>query len=111
MADQSLEARRRFLKMVVAGAAAVPACGIAARYARAQEQVSPDDELAQQLGYVEDASEVDASEWPSYEEGQICGNCQLYAGAESDPVAPCEIFGGDLVVNEGWCSAWIAREA
>lgn len=111
MADQSREARRRFLKMVVAGATAVPACALAAKYARAQEKVSPDGELAQQLGYVEDASEVDPGEWPSYEEGQHCANCQLYAGSESDPEAPCEIFGGNLVVAEGWCSAWIAKEA
>jgi hypothetical protein len=111
MADQSLEARRRFLKMVVAGAAVLPACALAAKRARAQEKVSPDDELAQQLGYVEDVSEVDAGTWPSYEDGQNCANCQLYVGSEGDAEAPCEIFGGSLVVAGGWCSAWIAKEA
>jgi len=112
MADQvSSEARRRFLKMAVAGAAAAPLCALAARRLRAQEQVDPSSELAQQLGYVEDASEVDVEEWPSYEEGQVCANCDLFEGAEGDEYGPCQIFDGNLVAAPGWCSAWIEKTA
>lgn len=107
----SIEARRRFLKMAVAGAAALPVCAITVRRLRAQEMVDPSDEVAQQLGYVEDASEVDQSEWPNYEDGQVCSNCNLFEGAEGDESGPCQIFGGDLVAGPGWCSAWIAKEA
>jgi hypothetical protein len=105
------EARRRFLKMTVAGAAALPVCVLTARRLRAQEMLDPSDETAEQLGYVEDASEVDASEWPSYEDGQVCSNCNLFGGAEGDESGPCEIFGGQLVAAGGWCSAWIEQEA
>lgn len=113
MTDQpSSEARRRFLKIAAAGAAALPACALAARRLRAQERVDPSDEVAQQLGYVEDASQVDQSEWPNYEEGQLCSNCDLFAAdAEGEEWGPCEIFGGDLVAAQGWCSAWIERQA
>ncbi len=112
MADRvSHQARRRFLELGVAGAAAAPACVLLAGRLRAQEEVDPSDELAQDLGYVEDASEVDTGEWPTYEEGQLCANCALYHGAEGEEYGPCDIFNGNLVAAQGWCSSWIAREA
>ena len=107
----SRQARRRFLQLATAGVA-VPLCGgLTLSQARAQEQVSEDDELAQELGYRHDASEVDSSEWPTYEEGQICANCQLYEGQEGEEWGPCQIFGGQLVNANGWCQAWVPREA
>lgn len=108
----SREARRRFIKIATASVAAAPFCGaLSLRMARAQERLEEDDELAQQLGYKHDASEVDASEWPSYAEGDICSGCQLYEGAEGDEWGPCQIFGGKLVKAQGWCQAYVAREA
>jgi hypothetical protein len=112
MADHLFhQARRRFLKLAVAGAASLPAWTLLAGRPRAQEEVDPGDELAQDLGYVEDASAVDPSEWPTYEEGQVCANCALYHGAEGEEYGPCDIFNGNLVAAQGWCSSWIAREA
>jgi hypothetical protein len=112
MADMvSGPARRRFLKLATAGLAA-PLCGARlARMAHAQERVSEDSELAQQLGYKHDASEVDPNEWPDYAEGHICANCQLYQGAEGDEWGPCDIFGGELVNANGWCLSWLEVEA
>lgn len=110
--DRSRQARRRFLKLVLAGVAAAPlSAGLAARRARAQERVEEDEELAQELGYVHDASEVDPAEWDTYEEGQTCANCQLYHGEDGEEWGPCDIFGGNLVHADGWCSAWVPREA
>lgn len=104
--------RRRSIRLAAAGvAAAALHPGLLVRLARAQERVSEDDELAQQLGYVHDATEVDASEWPTYEEGNICANCELYDGQEGEEWGPCEIFGGDLVNADGWCQAWVPEEA
>ena len=113
MADTaSRQARRRFLKLAAAGMAALPFCGgCFARRARAQERVEEDEELAQQLGYKHDAAQVDPNEWPDYQEGHICANCQLYHGAEGDEWGPCDIFGGMLVNANGWCLSWIEREA
>ena len=112
MIDQvSRQARRRFLKLAIAGVTAPLCGGLMIRRARAQERVSEDDELAQELGYRHDASAVDPSEWPTFEEGQICANCQLSEGAEGEEWGPCQIFGGQLVAAAGWCQAWIPREA
>jgi len=108
----SAQARRRFLKLATAGVVVAPFGGmLTMRRATGQERVSEDDELAQQLGYVEDASTVDPAAWPTYEEGQLCANCQLYEAAEGEEWGPCQIFGGQLVAAAGWCSAWIARPA
>ena len=103
----SRQARRRFLKLATAGMAAIPWCG--AYRAHAQERVKEDDELAQQLGYKENAADVDPSEWPDYQEGHTCANCQLYQGAEGDEWGPCDIFGGNLVNANGWCLSWLER--
>jgi hypothetical protein len=109
---RSNHARRRFLKLAIAGAAATPLCGrLLPRAARAQEKVLPDDEMAKELGYVEDASQVDPSQWPTYEDGQTCANCQLFHGEEGEEWGACDIFMGNLVHAPGWCSAWVAREA
>ena len=108
----SAQARRRFLQLALAGVVLAPLGGVLAmRSAAGQEKVNPDDELAQQLGYHEDASAVDPATWPTYQEGQLCANCQLYEGAEGEESGPCQIFGGQLVAAEGWCSAWIERSA
>jgi hypothetical protein len=108
----SRQARRRFLKLATAGVAIAPLCAAhLARRARAQERVEEDEELAQQLGYKHDASEVDPDEWPDYEEGEVCANCQLYHGEEGGEWGPCDIFGGRLVHADGWCVSWLEKEA
>jgi High potential iron-sulfur protein len=113
MADTvSQAARRRFLKLAAAGAAAAPFGGmLAMRQARAQEKVKEDDDLAKQLGYKHDATKVDAKEWPMYEKGHDCANCQLFHGEQGQEWGPCDLFGGQLVHGPGWCSGWTQRSA
>jgi hypothetical protein len=113
MADTvSRQARRRFLKLATAGVATAPLCvAHLARLAHAQERVEEDEELAQQLGYKHDAAQVDPNEWPDYEEGETCANCQLYHGEEGAEWGPCDIFGGQLVNANGWCMSWLEKEA
>lgn len=107
----SQQVRRRFLKLATAGVAAPLCGGLMIRRARAQERVSEEDELAQQLGYHHDASAVDPGEWPTHEADQLCSNCQLYESAEGEEWGPCQIFGGQLVAAAGWCQAWLPQEA
>ncbi|MEQ8965285.1 MAG: high-potential iron-sulfur protein [Azospirillaceae bacterium] len=105
----SSDARRRFLKLVAAGAAAVPAAALLSRRGVAQEQVDPEGALAQQFGYVHDVADVDTESFPTYEEGQHCANCQLFQGAEGDEWGPCPIFQNNLVAANGWCQSWVAK--
>ena len=67
--------------------------------------LSEDDPQAEQLGYVDDASTVDASRYPRYEAGQLCSNCALYQGGDAAE-GGCPIFPGRSVKATGWCSAY-----
>jgi High potential iron-sulfur protein len=107
----SRQARRGFLRFATAGVAAAPLCVCLGRVVRAQERVEEDDELAQQVGYRHDAADVDPNEWPDYEEGETCANCQLYHGEEGAEWGPCDIFAGALVSANGWCVTWLEKEA
>ncbi len=64
------------------------------------------DPQARSLSYVHDASSVDASKFPRYEEGQICANCALYLDQNGAEWGGCSIFPGKLVNANGWCSVW-----
>ena len=108
----SRQARRRFLQIATAGVAAAPFCGVRlVRVAEAQERVEEDEELAQQVGYKHNASDVDPNEWPDYEQGEICANCQLYHGEQGAEWGPCDIFALRLVSANGWCVTWLQKEA
>lgn len=99
--------RRRFLRLTLLGAAAVPVSGLLLqRPARAAERVTESDATAQALNYRDDASEVSHD---AYQQGQNCANCQLYtASAGDEGWGACGAFGGRLVKANGWCTAYVA---
>jgi hypothetical protein len=71
--------------------------------------LNDDDPQAQALGYVSDATTVDATAQPRFEVGQACANCALFMGAEGDETGPCSIFPGRLVAATGWCSVYAPK--
>jgi hypothetical protein len=105
--------RRKFLKLgVQAGGGALALSAIPVQLL-AGDEVSPDEALAQAMGYTPDAATVDTAKFPKRagEAGatQFCNNCALYAGAADDATAPCSIFQNRLVAGKGWCNAWVAK--
>ncbi|MGD2127802.1 MAG: high-potential iron-sulfur protein [Lysobacterales bacterium] len=105
--------RRDFLKLgMKAGGGALALTAIPLELVAAEE-VSPDDPLAQAMGYSPDATKVDTTKFPKRagEAGanQFCHNCALYAGGEGDETGPCSIFQNRLVRRDGWCNAWVAK--
>lgn len=72
-------------------------------------KVDPNDALAQQLKYVEDAATVDKAANPMFKEGSHCANCALYTGAEGGEWGPCTLFGGKQVKASGWCASWAPK--
>lgn len=92
--------RRVFLLSTAAAGAALTSL------ARAQARVDEKDPLAQSLGYVLDASKADAQKFKNFAAGQHCGNCAQYQGKPGDAWGPCPVYGGKLVSDQGWCSAW-----
>lgn len=112
MTDKNLS-RRRFLKLGVSTAAAVPLASLlSARLALAAEgeKLDESDPSAQALGYKHDGNAVDTAKYPGKAgdgAGNTCANCQLYGGGDW---GACAIFPGKQVKAEGWCSAWVAKQ-
>ena len=128
--------RRRFLRTAGQAALAVPLVGLAACARREDTPPAttppPDmsseapaaepepasseplrlneaDPQAQALGYVHDATTVDAAAQPRYASGQACRNCVLFQGAEGDEWANCSIFPGRQVKATGWCNVYAPK--
>jgi hypothetical protein len=99
---------------VVAGRGAAqtsakPAAAPAAKPAAAPGTLPKLDEkepLAIALGYVADATKVDAKKNPTFKSGQNCGNCLQIKGKDGEAYRPCAIFPGKLVAAKGWCKTW-----
>ena len=100
--------RRTVLKGALLGMAAIPAAALVGR-AEAAVNLDPNDPQAKSLGYVEDATKVDAKANPNYKAGQHCANCLQAQVKEGETYIPCNIFPGKLVNANGWCKVWVKR--
>jgi High potential iron-sulfur protein len=101
--------RRSLLKSLAAAAAA--AAVLPAGRSRSAELPHLDvkDSAAVAVGYVENASQVDAKKYPAFVKGSRCDNCLLLQGASGAAYRPCSLFPGKLVSASGWCSGWSAE--
>ncbi|WP_395681529.1 high-potential iron-sulfur protein [Dokdonella sp.] len=103
------QARRRFLKIAVVGAAMAPvAASLLPRIARADTpHVDPKDPTAAALGYTEDAATAKGD--PSYKPNSNCANCNFFKGHSEMAYGPCDLFPGKDVNAKGWCRSWTAK--
>ncbi len=101
--------RRSLLKSLAATAAAAAAVlrGVKSRSAELPH-LNVKDPQAVKLGYVENATQVDAKKYPAYVKGSRCDNCLLLQGS-SGAYRPCNLFAGKLVSAAGWCTGWSAE--
>lgn len=98
--------RRNFL---ITGIGAASSLALSRTALAAKEKVKETDPTAKALGYKHDATQVDAAKQPTYVAGEICGECQHYQGGAGSEWGPCAIFGGKLVAEKGWCSAYVKK--
>ncbi len=98
--------RRTFL---ISSAGLAGALALQRKAAAAAQHVDENSPLAKQLGYKNDATQVDASAQPKYKPGEACENCQLFQGKPGDTWGPCPIYSGQEVNRKGWCSAYTAK--
>ena len=109
MSDQKFP-RRSLLKGALLGVAAVPVSALLGRAAHAAAgKVDPNEPTAKSLGYVEDATKVDAKANPNYKPGQLCSNCLQAQVKEGAEYVPCNIFAGRDVAAKGWCKVYVKR--
>ena len=103
--------RRDFMVGTILASALVPALGLLAKDGHAAELAPLDasDPVAKALGFVTDASKVEASVSPTFKAGQHCAACAQYQGKATDGSGGCIIFAGHSVPADGWCQAWTQR--
>ena len=109
MDDKILKPQRRTIMMAIATG---PVLGWSVAIANDTGELAETDELAMQLGYKADASEVDTDKFEKRRgkeaENQYCRTCQFY-GAADQATASCIVFGGKKVSATGWCNSWFKR--
>ena len=101
------QARRRFLKLAVVGAATAPiAAALLPRLGFAADlpHLDPKDATAAALHYTEDASTAASN--PAFKPGADCATCQFYQGKAGDEYGPCILFPGKDVHSKGWCASF-----
>ena len=88
----------------------MPAAALVGRAEAAAAKVDPSEPQAKSLGYVEDATKVDAKANPNYKAGPDLR--ELPAGARARP-APhtcrATFSPGKMVNAKGWCKVYVKR--
>lgn len=105
--------RRALVKGGLIAGACIPALGLVTGTAQAAglPPLDPKDPTAVALGFVTDATKVDAAANATYKPTQKCSNCAQYQGKPGDASAGCNIFAGKSVPAGGWCKVWAAKPA
>jgi hypothetical protein len=103
--------RRAIVKRGLIAGALVPAMGLIGNAAGAAglSPLDPSDPTAKALGFVTDATKVDASANPTFKPNQKCSTCAQYQGKAGDATAGCNIFAGHSVPQGGWCKVWAQK--
>jgi High potential iron-sulfur protein len=103
--------RRAIVKSGLMAAAFAPFMGLLSRIAVAAglPPLDPADPTAKALGFVTDASKVDAKASPTFKPSQKCGTCAQFQGKAGDATAGCNIFAGKSVPATGWCMVWVQK--
>jgi hypothetical protein len=105
--------RRAIVKGGLIAGAFIPAMGfVASRAATATlPPLDPKDPTALALGFVADATKVDAAANATYKPTQKCSTCAQYQGKAGDASGGCNIFAGKSVPAGGWCKVWAQKPA
>lgn len=108
--SDSLSRRDALKQLVLAGGTVLAASAIRiGEAAGGLPHLKPEEPTAVALGYVEDASKVDAKKNPTYKPDQKCSNCVQLTGKAGDVWRPCNLFPGKLVHADGWCKVWVKK--
>lgn len=99
--------RRNLLRIGLYSLAAVPLARLTwgdAAVAADSPKLALDNPQAVALNYTHDASKVESD---AHKKGSACHNCSLYKGDGDAQWGKCDVFPGQLVNRDGWCSAYV----
>ncbi len=108
---QNRISRRAIVRGGLIAGSMLPILALPAWNARAAAlaPLDPNDPTAKALGFVIDASKVDASANPTYKSTQKCGTCAQFQGKPGEATGGCNIFAGHAVPQGGWCKVWVQK--
>jgi len=108
---QNKFSRRAIIKSGLIAGALIPIAGLNTSPAAAATlpPLDPTDPTAKALGFVTDATKVDAAANPTYKPTQKCGVCAQFQGKPGDASGGCNIFAGKSVPVGGWCKVWVQK--
>jgi hypothetical protein len=99
-------ARRRFIRIALAGVAAAPLGGtLLARTAHAQAYVPESNPTAKALNFVHDGAKSTLRKDAKHR----CDNCNFYTVKTAGKDGNCTVLQG-LVPAAGWCTSWVAKQ-
>lgn len=102
--------RRAIVKSTLMAGAFIPALGLmGTAEGAALTPLDPNDPQAKSLGFVTDASKVNAAANPMYKHGQKCTTCAQFTGKPTDATGGCNVFAGHSVPGGGWCKVWAQK--
>lgn len=110
---QNTFSRRAIVKGGLIAGALMPALGLIGNTAGAAAlpPLDPNDPTAKALGFVPDATKVNAAANPTYKPTQKCSTCAQFLGKPGDASGGCNIFAGHSVPAGGWCKTWAQKPA
>jgi len=108
---QNKFSRRAIVKGGLIAGALVPALGLIGNTASAAAlpALDPTDPTAKALGFVTDATKVNAAANPTFKPTQKCSTCAQFQGKAGDATGGCNIFAGHSVPAGGWCKVWAQK--
>lgn len=101
--------RRRMLRLATGVCVGFGATRFHLLPAAELQHLSAANPAAVALGYTEDAAHVDAQKFPKHQPGQQCANCKYFQGNPNAQYAPCQLYPGNAVNANGWCSGYVAK--
>ena len=110
-----LPSRRQVIKVGLTGLAALPLSVLVQPESAWAEgpKLEESDPMAQQLGYVHDATKADTTKFPKRAgadgDSQFCRSCQFFTGEGDAEWGECVVFSGKLVNANGWCNSWFLK--
>lgn len=109
---QSKISRRDLVKSGLLAGTLIPALGLVGTAEAADlTPLDPNDPQAKALGFITDASKVNAAANATYKPGQKCGTCAQFQGKAGAASGGCNIFVGHSVPAGGWCKVWAQKPA
>jgi hypothetical protein len=102
--------RRSLLRLIAAGIACAGTSRLGLLSAAEElPHLTDANPAAASLDYTEDTTTVDPRKFPKHTPEQRCANCKFFQASSGSLYAPCRLYPGNAVNENGWCAGYAAK--